>query len=98
MPTYEFQDVKNGAVVELYMPMSEAPRIGHSIREGKRKLRRIASVPEGKVQPDCRHVSNLIPTKHLKHAPRPDVGGAVTFHNRREIREFEAKSGLKYEH
>lgn len=97
MPTYEFQDVRTKAVVERWMPASEAVAIGHSIREGKRKLRRIASMPQALCQPDCRHVANTIPTKHLKHAPRPDDDGAVTFHNRKEIREFEAKTGMKYD-
>lgn len=96
MPTYEFENRKTGTRVERFFSVDEAPSIGSFIVIGGKQYHRRPSTSQALVQPDCYHVSKMLHENH-PHAPRVNSQGEAVFTTRKEIREFEAKTGMKYD-
>lgn len=98
MAWYEFQS-KDGDVIEREYAMGKAPKIGKSITVKGKKYTRIVSTS----QPEVRYfdpcfVSHSLPRWH-PDAPHHESGtGKPCFRSMREIKEFSAKTGYKYEY
>lgn len=95
MPLYTFTAL-NGDEIDRHYPMGEAPPFGTAIKHKGRMYERLPQVPEQRNQPDCRHVCYDL--RDHPEAPHKDHMGRPVFHNRKEIREFAAKTGWTYDH
>lgn len=95
MPTYEFED-EQGERVDVFLQMSEAPKIGEWVEYGGRRLRRIPSVP---VMP---HIPDYTCTIRSQarwdpRYPRTDKQGHGVILNKQEHEEYKAKTGLEWD-
>jgi len=98
MAQYEFQ-ADDGEIIIREYPMTKAPKIGKVIKQGGKSYRRIISstLPEARIF-EPHFVSHSLPRWH-PDAPHHEPGtGKPTFRTMKEIREFTAKTGYKYEY
>jgi len=133
MPIYPFE-APDGAVVERYFPMAEAPEIGSSVLDHEqpdRMLVRLPSETKKAIVADYSHVASSVPRVHdprqvaarrryeasiattpeereacLKSADewsrskplwhRTTANGKPVFANKREVQEFQARTGGRY--
>lgn len=92
---YEFSDEQTGEAVELWMPMSEAPRIGSVIEHEGRKLRREISSVLGFKREEICFASHQLPKGDIHHKR---AGGAFddknrpVFTNRKQAQEYAART------
>lgn len=109
MPEYVFVDESNGALVELYMPVSECVPLGETREIGGRLLRRLVLAPDVAIEPGFGHVAwGLSKDAARIAAPRDRDGrkriddmGHVVFANKKEIIEGNAKlkaAGSSYQY
>jgi len=95
MPHYDFED-DDGEVVELWLTMSAAPRIGETMEHEGRRLTRILSLalPEGTVQReiDCVVVQQAAPwapgANHYVMDPKSTDYGQPVLTSRRDVKQF----------
>lgn len=98
MAQYEFQ-ADDGEIIIREYPMTKAPKIGKTITHKGKKYSRIISTSKTEVRLfEPNFVSHSLPRWH-PDAPHYEPGtGKPCFQNMREIREFSAKTGYKYEY
>lgn len=106
MAIYEFLTPQGGVVCREY-PMGKAPKIGATIRVRGQRLKRLppswgAGGPDRGIKcVDYGHEAvGMLNKRH--YGPQPGVkryskDGFPVFSTRQEIREYEARSGLKYD-
>lgn len=104
MPIYEFQS-EDGVVIDEWFSASDAPRVGEVIeRDGVKYTRIYSTSTYGRVENDGYHVARSLPRWTPKHPgekcpyPRVNERGQPMFANKKEIREFEARSGGVYKY
>lgn len=88
MPHYDFEDTKTGEAVELWFEMSKAPRIGEKIRHEGRRLRRVVSSPQARVEGEYRFKCWQVSGEEAKGAKNYDTDGCPVFSSKREIQDF----------
>lgn len=95
MPTYVFQDQETGAVVEMAMPLSNAPRYGQVIRRDGRRLKRVVEQTLNIVSPFKPYVTHCIPkrTKGFKHTPE----GKCVVETAAQERAYAKETGMEWE-
>lgn len=52
---YQFEDVKTGRGVELFLDVDAAPRNGETMRHEGRTLRRVPTLPQAMIEPSGEH-------------------------------------------
>lgn len=103
MTLYPFEDCETGETVELDFSMDDAPRIGAVIEQEGRRYRRLVSPFMREPEWDCAHVVHQLqsakrdPVNGYEFPHYDKATGKGAFKNRREIREFEARTGLSYD-
>ena len=89
-----FEDVETGEQVEEDIPMRLAPDFGDVIKLGKRKLRRLVTMPGIAVAGDLKFKDNgQLPANykyHLMAGGKCDAEGNCLFDGARQMRETEA--------
>ena len=89
---YLFEDKSTGEVVEIDYKIGKAPKIGTSVRRSGRVLVRIPVMPEAKVAPTAKFVSNSLP-RWWPHAKDHEPGtGKPRFESIHQVRNAEARS------
>jgi len=89
---YLFEDKSTGEVVEIDYKIGKAPKIGASVRRSGRVLVRIPVMPEAKVAPTAKFVSNSLP-RWWPHAKDHEPGtGKPRFNSIHEVKESVSKS------
>ena len=91
MPTYEFEDVETGAVVEAHFPMSEAPKLGEELMLEGQLVRRIVSSPALDMGLEFPIRSYQIDAKEA--GVKSDGHGHAVFESAKEVREYCARTG-----
>lgn len=100
MPDYLFQDTKTGEVVERSMSANDCVPIGEVMREGRRRLRRLASLGAASVEPNWSHISHQFTDEDCaKYGPKDRLGrpraltatGGLPLTSKREINEMQAR-------
>ncbi len=98
MVQYSFEDVENGDVVLVEMPMAKAVDFGDTIRRKGRKLRRIVE------QSGCTHTKPILGYTIARSLPRNYPGadfymkdGTPGFHNDRTKEDFCMRSADNHE-
>lgn len=97
MMIYEFTDIKTGKIVEINLPMRDAPAIGSIIEHDGRRLARIPSVSV-QVDPATNrsqypYVSHALPRKLT--GCKTDRRGRPIVESRRHEREIMARHGYE---
>lgn len=95
MPTYEFER-RNGTRIEAYFTHDAAPAIGEYVVIGNETVRRVASDLQVQKPKEYAHVARTAPPWHPA-AKRHDPMGAPVFETKKEVAEFSAKTGLKWD-
>lgn len=102
-PMYEFQ-FTDGSRAERFFSVDEMPRVGESVRIGRRAARRVLSLPRVQVQEYTHEACGEL---SLRHGRDPDVpryspegvrgllGGFPLFKSKQEIKNYEAKKRAK---
>jgi hypothetical protein len=107
MPTYVFEDVQTGSIVEIDLHHSECGQIGDVRELEGRTLRRLPAVGGATVEPEWGHVAYGLSGEQVEKygprggdgQPRVDDRGHAVFVNRREIEQTNAKlkaAGIPY--
>jgi len=94
---YEFEDVKTGERVEVWMSADDCVPIGDTRKIEGRELRRLAAYGPGMVEPDWAHTTYQFheddcrkygPKDRLGRPRALDEAGGMRLNNRREINEM----------
>ncbi len=97
MPIVEFQSTRTGRVIERLLDQEELARvkIGALTEFGGESYRRLPPRFAANVR-EHGHTAYSRP-QHHPYAPRVDANGFAVFANKHEVREFEAKTGERYD-
>ena len=90
MPMYLFMS-DDGACIEEYSHMADAPALGSEIERDGKMFMRVVSDYQAHAKKDRCFTSNALPRWH-PDAPRHDVKGKPQFASQREVDEFCSKT------